>query len=116
MSAAKAASGIRINIRRIRSIVPKPTGHVRRQSHPHVPFLWLKLPEPWLSGTFKNAALAAGVLVDDEDEFKAARTEKAYFRVRVAYSSPQAREDVAAGFAILRRLLENGSASYDSYS
>jgi DNA-binding transcriptional MocR family regulator len=86
------------------------------QSHPHVPFLWLKLPEPWLSGTFKNAALAAGVLVDDEDEFKAARTEKAYYRVRVAFSSPQRREEVAAGFAILRRLLENGSASYDSYS
>ncbi len=25
--------------------------------HPHAPFLWLKLPEPWLSGTFKNAAI-----------------------------------------------------------
>jgi DNA-binding transcriptional MocR family regulator len=86
------------------------------QSHPHVPFLWLKLPEPWLSGTFKNAALAAGVLVDDEDEFKAARTEKTYYRIRVAFSSPQMREDVTTGFMTLRRLLENGSASYDSYN
>ncbi|MGO7427521.1 aminotransferase class I/II-fold pyridoxal phosphate-dependent enzyme, partial [Rhizobium ruizarguesonis] len=43
------------------------------QSHPHAPFLWLKLPEPWMSGTFKNAAFRDGVLVDDEDEFKAAR-------------------------------------------
>jgi DNA-binding transcriptional MocR family regulator len=85
------------------------------ESHPHVPFLWLKLPEPWLSGTFKNAALADGVLVDDEDEFKAARTDKAYHRVRVAFSSPQRREEVAAGFMTLRRLLDNGSASYDSY-
>jgi DNA-binding transcriptional MocR family regulator len=84
-------------------------------SHPHVPFLWLKLPEPWLSGTFKNAALAEGVLVDDEDEFKAARTDKAYHRVRVAFSSPQRREEVEAGFMVLRRLLENGSAGYDSY-
>ena len=86
------------------------------QSHPNIPFLWLKLPEPWLSGTFKNAALAEGVLIDDEDEFKAARTEKVYHRVRVAFSSPQRREDVAAGFMTLRRLLENGSAGYDSDS
>jgi DNA-binding transcriptional MocR family regulator len=83
-------------------------------SHPHVPFLWLKLPEPWLSGTFKNAALAEGVLVDDEDEFKAARTDKAYHRVRVAFSSPLQREDVAKGFMTLRHLLESGSTAYDS--
>ncbi|AYG59291.1 PLP-dependent aminotransferase family protein [Rhizobium jaguaris] len=84
-------------------------------SHPHVPFLWLKLPEPWLSGTFKNAALAEGVLVDDEDEFKAARTDRAYHRVRVAFSSPQRRDDVASGFMILRHLLDNGSTGYDSH-
>jgi DNA-binding transcriptional MocR family regulator len=84
-------------------------------SHPHVPFLWLKLPEPWLSGTFKNAAIAEGVLVDDEDEFKAARTDKAYHRVRVAFSSPQRRDDVASGFMMLRHLLENGSTGYDSH-
>lgn len=86
------------------------------ESHPHVPFLWLKLPEPWMSGTFKNAALAAGVLVDDEDEFKAARTEKVYHRVRIAFSSPQDRKDLQSGFMILRQLLENGSVSYDSDS
>jgi len=84
-------------------------------SHPHLPFLWLKLPEPWLSGTFKNAAIADGVLIDDEDEFKAARMEKVYHRVRVAFSSPRRREDVAAGFMTLRRLLENGSSGYDSH-
>lgn len=84
-------------------------------SHPHVPFLWLKLPEPWLSGTFKNAAVAEGVLVDDEDEFKAARMDRTYHRVRVAFSSPQDRAEVAAGFTALRGLLENGSAGYDSH-
>ena len=84
-------------------------------SHANAPFLWLKLPEPWLSGTFKNAALAEGVLVDDEDEFKAARTDKAYHRVRIAFSSPRDPSEVAVGFAILRRLLENGSAGYDSF-
>ena len=84
-------------------------------SHPHLPFLWLKLPEPWLSGTFKNAALSEGVLIDDEDEFKAARIDRVYHRVRVAFSSPPQREDVAAGFMTLRRLLENGSSGYDSH-
>ncbi|MGO7465335.1 PLP-dependent aminotransferase family protein, partial [Rhizobium ruizarguesonis] len=55
------------------------------QSNPHAPFLWLKLPEPWMSGTFKNAAFRDGVLVDDEDEFKEARGEKTYHRVRIGF-------------------------------
>ncbi|MGO7733786.1 PLP-dependent aminotransferase family protein, partial [Rhizobium johnstonii] len=46
------------------------------ESNIHAPFLWLKLPEPWMSGNFKNAAFRDGVLVDDEDEFKAARGER----------------------------------------
>ncbi len=83
------------------------------ESHPHAPFLWLKLPEPWLSGTFKNAAFRDGVLVDDEDEFKAARGEKAYHRVRVGFSSPKDRTELAAGLMILKRLLENGGSAYD---
>ena len=83
-------------------------------SHPHVPFLWLKLPEPWLSGTFKNAAYQEGVLVDDEDEFKAARSERVFHRVRVAFSSPGGSAELAKGMMILRRLLESGVSSYDS--
>ncbi|KQV81832.1 PLP-dependent aminotransferase family protein [Rhizobium sp. Root1220] len=82
-------------------------------SHPHVPFLWLKLPDPWLSGTFKNAAYRDGVLIDDEDEFRAARSDKVYHRVRVGFSSPKNSEDLAAGLMILRRLLESGGAGYD---
>ncbi|MEK1893413.1 MAG: PLP-dependent aminotransferase family protein [Rhizobium sp.] len=82
-------------------------------SHPHVPFLWLKLPDPWLSGTFKNAAYRDGVLIDDEDEFKAARAEKVYHRVRIGFSSPRNREDLVAGLMTLRRLLESGGAGYD---
>ena len=58
-------------------------------SHPHVPFLWLKLSEPWLSGTFKHAAFEEGVLVDDEDEFKAGRTDSVFHRVRIGFSSPR---------------------------
>lgn len=85
-------------------------------SNPAVPFLWLALPEPWLSGTFKNAAQTEGVLIDDEDEFKAGRSEKVLHRVRISFSSPLSREEVRSGFAILRRLLENGGAGYDSVS
>ncbi|ARO24269.1 transcriptional regulator/aminotransferase domain-containing protein [Rhizobium sp. TAL182] len=82
-------------------------------SHPHAPFLWLKLPEPWMSGTFKNAAFRDGVLVDDEDEFKAARGEKTYYRIRIGFSSPKTGQELTAGLMILRRLLENGGSAYD---
>ncbi|MDQ0320480.1 DNA-binding transcriptional MocR family regulator [Pararhizobium capsulatum DSM 1112] len=84
-------------------------------SDPNVPFLWLKLTEPWLSGTFKHAAFEEGVMVDDEDEFKAGRTDVAYHRVRIGFSSPS-REEVRRGFLILRRLLDSGRVGYDSFA
>ncbi|AFL52593.1 DNA-binding transcriptional MocR family regulator [Sinorhizobium fredii] len=84
-------------------------------SHPKVPFLWLKLPEPWLSGTFKQAALQEGVLIDDEDEFKAGRADRVFHRIRIGFSSPAKRADVEAGFHILRRLLDSGRTGYDSF-
>lgn len=84
------------------------------RSSPEIPFLWLKLPDPWLSGTFKNAAYNEGVLVDDEDEFKAGRSEKTTHRVRIGFSAPASRQDVLAGMKVLQRLLENGSSGYDS--
>jgi DNA-binding transcriptional MocR family regulator len=83
-------------------------------SHPRVPFLWLKLPDPWLSGTFRQAAFAEDILIDDEDEFKAGRSEKTFHRVRIGLSSPEKREDVIAGLTRLRRLLAHGPTGYDS--
>ena len=83
-------------------------------SHPRVPFLWLKLPDPWLSGTFRQAAFAEDILIDDEDEFKAGRSEKTFHRVRIGLSSPADREEVVGGLMRLRRLLENGPTGYDS--
>ncbi|UXN59891.1 PLP-dependent aminotransferase family protein [Phyllobacterium zundukense] len=85
-------------------------------SQPLSPFLWVKLPDPWLSGTFKSAALNEGVLVDDEDEFKPGRTEKVFHRVRLGLTVPETRDEVVQGFSILRRLMETDNASYDSYS
>lgn len=81
----------------------------------NIPFVWIALPEPWLSGTFKQAAFESGVLVDDEDEFKAGRSDKSFHNVRIGISAPRSRDDVARGLAALRRLLDEGRAGYDSY-
>ncbi len=81
-----------------------------------IPFVWLALPDPWLSGTFKNAALQNGVLLDDEDEFKAGRSEKVFHRIRFGISQPRRREDVEAGVGVIRRLLEEGRAGYESFA
>ncbi|MGX8013918.1 aminotransferase-like domain-containing protein [Mesorhizobium sp. ORM8.1] len=86
------------------------------RSHDKVPFVWLTLPEPWLSGTFKQACLEHGVLIDDEDEFKAGRSEQVFHAVRFGVSQPNRRDDVAGGAAVIRRLLEEGRAGYDSFS
>lgn len=88
-------------------------GHDFR-SHPDIPFLWIKLPEPWLSATFKNAIYEQGVLVDDEDEFKAGRSEKVSHRIRIGISSPGSRDEVRTGLKMVRTLLDSGSAGYDS--
>ena len=83
-------------------------------SHPRVPFLWLKLPDPWLSGTFRQAAFAEDILIDDEDEFKAGRSERTFYRVRIGLSSPESRADVVTGLTRLRRLIAHGPTGYDS--
>ena len=84
-------------------------------SNPVAPFIWLKLPEPWISSTFKNAAAAEGVSIDDEDEYKPGRTERIYHRVRVGFSAPPTRQDVQSGFSTIRRLIDHGNAGYDRY-
>jgi DNA-binding transcriptional MocR family regulator len=84
-------------------------------SYARVPFVWLTLPDPWLSGTFKNAARQNGVLIDDEDEFKAGRSEKVFHRIRFGISQPHRREQVEAGIGVIRRLLDEGRAGYESF-
>jgi len=84
-------------------------------SHPDCPFLWLKLPEPWLPGTCRKAARERGILIDDADEFKVGQGDRVCHRVRIGFTSPPEREEVKRGFAELRRLLDSGSCAYDSY-
>jgi DNA-binding transcriptional MocR family regulator len=81
-----------------------------------IPFLWLTLPEPWLSGVFKNAAAGENILIDDEDEYKAVRSDKVYHAVRVGFSTVPDLGRVAAGFRTLRRLLDQGPVAYDTYN
>lgn len=81
----------------------------------NIPFIWLALPEPWNSGTFKNAAYGEGVLIDDEDEFKAGRSDQVFHRVRIGISAPATRSEVNNGLAKIRRLLDEGDAGYDSF-
>ncbi|OLP53936.1 GntR family transcriptional regulator [Rhizobium rhizosphaerae] len=86
-------------------------GHSLRSTS-QIPFFWLDLPEPWLSGTFKAAAFEAGVLIDDEDEFKAGRPDRVLHKVRVGFSNHR-REDVRRGMALLRSLLDGGLSGYE---
>ena len=79
---------------------------------PTAPYVWLKLPDGWLSGTFKAAALREGLLVDDEDEFKPVRIDRAFHRVRISYSAGS-RSDLDSGLLRLRRLLDSGDSGYD---
>ncbi|HEX2256368.1 MAG TPA: PLP-dependent aminotransferase family protein [Afifellaceae bacterium] len=85
------------------------------RSHGRAPFLWVRLPEPWLSATFKQAAANEGVLIDDEDEFKCGRTERSFHRVRIGLTAPALHQDLVDGLAKLRSLLDSGMAGYDSY-
>ncbi|WP_128291672.1 PLP-dependent aminotransferase family protein [Afifella aestuarii] len=80
------------------------------------PFLWLNLPEPWLSGTFKNAALGENIRIDEEDEYKPVRSDTSFHGVRVGFTTVKDSDRTAEGFRTLRRLLDQGPAAYDSYN
>lgn len=80
-----------------------------------IPFFWLRLPEPWLSSTFKSAAAAEGILIDEEDEYKTTRSDVAFHGIRVGFTVPAAREAEAA-FRTLRRLIDHGMGAYDTYN
>ena len=56
-----------------------------------------------------------GVLIDDEDQDKTGRSDRDDHRVRIGFSAPASRDDVADGIAKLLSLLDNPIAGYDRY-
>lgn len=82
-------------------------------SNPHCPYIWLELPDPWLPGTYKKAALERGIVIDEADVFKVGQVDRVYHRVRIAFSAIGDRKSVRYGFETLRQLLDNASAGYD---
>ncbi|MEW9834958.1 PLP-dependent aminotransferase family protein [Mesorhizobium marinum] len=97
------------------AIVREAFAGLDMSSHKRAPFAWIKLPDPWLSGTFKNVAASEGVLIDDEDEFKPGRTEQIYHRFRLGFSALARREDLRGGLATVRRLIDSPNSGYDNY-
>ncbi|PYE89744.1 PLP-dependent aminotransferase family protein [Phyllobacterium leguminum] len=82
-------------------------------SHPRCPYIWLTLPDPWLPGTFKDAALEAGVSILEADAFKVGQADRVCHCVRVGFSALESQADVRRGFTILRQLLDNAGAGFD---
>ncbi|MBX3598805.1 MAG: PLP-dependent aminotransferase family protein [Rhizobiaceae bacterium] len=108
---ARSIAEIRKRVELVRTAL---AGH-SFNSQDNLPFIWLSLPEAWNSGTFKNAAFERGILLDDEDEFKAGRCEQVFHRVRLSISQPSAQADVSRGLAAIRQLLEEGRAGYERF-
>jgi DNA-binding transcriptional MocR family regulator len=79
------------------------------------PFLWLRLPDEWMPGTFKSAAAAEGILIDDEDEFKPARDSVTDFRVRIGLTAVRDVQVLQGALAVLRRMLDAGAPAYGRF-
>lgn len=87
-------------------------GNHQYNFHDTCPYLWLKLPEPWLSGTFKKALEEEGIVVSGEDEFKPARSDRSFYGVRLGLSSFEKREDLNAPFKKISALLDSGISGF----
>lgn len=85
-------------------------------NHSYSPYLWLKLPDPWLSGAFRNAALEQGVVIEDEDEFKAGRGNTRVHGVRISLARPLNRDTLRSALNRLSALLDGGPSAYHTYS
>ncbi len=84
--------------------------------HPQCPFMWLKLPQPWRTGTFVSAARDAGMLIDGDDEFQFSQDEFSQHRVRIAFSTIPDHHVLSQALTKLRILLDAGPSGHDSYA
>lgn len=83
-------------------------------SSPDCPFIWLRLPDPWVTGTFCTAARQRGVIVDGADEFKVGQTERAIPFVRIALTGALEKGRVRDGLSVLADLLRKPELAYDT--
>lgn len=106
-----------------RSLIAMRMNEVRRafngyafNASDYSPFVWLELPEPWRSSEFRKAAAEDGVLIDDEDEYKPARIDRMFHRIRIGFSMPRDEHELQTGLSVISGLLSSTAITRDSYS
>ena len=82
--------------------------------HEMCPYVWLRVPDPWHSATFKNAVSDRGITISDEDDFKLDRGVKATHGVRMGLSAPKTVQELEQHLTTIREVLDSGVSSYDT--
>ena len=78
------------------------------------PFVWIRLPEPWVPSTFCKAARAHNVVIEEADEFKVGQIDRVIPNVRLAVTGELAAERVGEGLAAIHELLHQPALAYDT--
>jgi DNA-binding transcriptional MocR family regulator len=72
------------------------------------PHGWLRLPDPWRSANFVQAAHAAGVGVLPGEAFALSRDQAPVYAVRINLSAARSRADLHRAATVLREILDGG--------
>lgn len=115
-NAAEIRDQWRIEVNKRAALMEKYFSDYEYNMPKNASFMWLKLPEPWLSGMYKNAANELGIRIDDEDEFKVGRSESRVHGVRIAFGNATPFEMVEQSVKKLVTLLKSGPAAYHSFN
>lgn len=78
------------------------------------PFVWLRLPDPWVPSTFCKAARAHNVVVEEADEFKVGQIDRTIPFIRLAITGELKAERVDEGLAAIKQLLHQPALAYDT--
>jgi DNA-binding transcriptional MocR family regulator len=78
-------------------------------THPEAYYVWLRLPEPWRSDGFAEAARARGVVVTPSEAFAVGRA-AAPHAVRLCLGAARRRETLARGLDRVADLLRGGAS------
>ncbi len=77
------------------------------RANPHSPHLWLRLPEPWRTHAFVEAARTRGLAIAADEDF-AIGAPPAEPHVRLALGAPRNDDELEKGIGILAGLLAEG--------